>query len=58
MRLFCMRWFHWTVEEFETLSNPSNGETRALVLGESGRYVLDRPFERWGTPGPPGGGLL
>ena len=58
MRLFCMRWFHWTVEEFETLSNPSNGETRALVLGESGRYVLDRPFERWGTPGPPGGGIL
>lgn len=22
MRLFCMRWFHWTVAEFESLSNP------------------------------------
>jgi len=58
MRLFCMRWFHWTVEEFETLSNPSNGETRMLLQGRDGRYSLDRPFERWGTPGPPGGGCL
>ena len=24
MRLFCMRWFHWTVAEFESLSNPGN----------------------------------
>jgi broad specificity phosphatase PhoE len=56
MRLFCMRWFHWTVEEFETLSNPANGETRMLVLGADSRYTLDRPFERWGTPGLPGGG--
>lgn len=22
MRLFCMRWFHWSVAEFECLSNP------------------------------------
>jgi broad specificity phosphatase PhoE len=56
MRLFCMRWFHWTVEEFEALSNPDNAETRALLLQPSGRYVLDRPFDRWRTPGPPGGG--
>ncbi|GAA3294993.1 hypothetical protein GCM10020295_21010 [Streptomyces cinereospinus] len=33
MRLFCMRWFHWTVAEFESLSNPGNGEIRMLVLG-------------------------
>ncbi|AWK11540.1 histidine phosphatase family protein [Streptomyces spongiicola] len=50
MRLFCMRWFHWTVPEFESLSNPGNGETRMLLLGEDGRYTLDRPFERWCTP--------
>ncbi|AWI31379.1 histidine phosphatase family protein [Streptomyces tirandamycinicus] len=50
MRLFCMRWFHWTVPEFESLSNPDNGETRMLLLGEDGRYTLDRPFERWCTP--------
>ncbi|WP_340557232.1 histidine phosphatase family protein [Streptomyces sp. GSL17-111] len=52
MRLFCMRWMHWTVAEFESLSNPDNGETRALVLGPEGRYHLDRPFERWCTPEP------
>jgi broad specificity phosphatase PhoE len=56
MRLFCMRWFHWTVSEFEALSNPDNAETRTLQLAPSGRYALDRPFERWRTPAPPGGG--
>jgi broad specificity phosphatase PhoE len=49
MRLFCMRWFHWTVDEFECLSNPDNGETRMLRLGQDGRYRLDRPFDRWRT---------
>lgn len=52
MRLFCMRWMHWSVAEFESLSNPGNGETRALVLGGDGRYHLDRPFERWCVPEP------
>ena len=47
MRLFCMRWFHWTVDEFECLSNPDNGETRMLLLGANGKYRLDRPFDRW-----------
>ncbi|MFG2298033.1 histidine phosphatase family protein [Streptomyces sp. NPDC048603] len=50
MRLFCMRWFHWSVAEFECLSNPGNGEDRILQLGADGRYRLDRPFERWTTP--------
>jgi broad specificity phosphatase PhoE len=47
MRLFCMRWFHWTVDEFECLSNPGNAETRTLLIGPRGSYRLDRPFERW-----------
>ena len=55
MRLFCMRWFHWTVAEFESLSNPGNGETRTLLLGDDGRYTLDRPFERWCDPRSPYG---
>ncbi|MDK1475965.1 phosphoglycerate mutase family protein [Streptomyces sp. 549] len=54
MRLFCMRWMHWSVAEFESLSNPGNGETRALVLGADGRYHLDRPFEKWCAPEPYG----
>ncbi|WEV24979.1 histidine phosphatase family protein [Streptomyces sp. 71268] len=52
MRLFCMRWFHWSVAEFESLSNPGNAEYRTLLLGDDGRYRLDRPFERWCTPVP------
>lgn len=55
MRLFCMRWFHWSVAEFESLSNPGNGETRALLLGSDGRYRLDRPFEHWCAPQSYGG---
>ncbi|POX49213.1 histidine phosphatase family protein [Streptomyces sp. Ru71] len=54
MRLFCMRWFHWTVAEFESLSNPGNGEVRMLVLGDDGKYTLDRPFDRWRDPEPYG----
>lgn len=50
MRLFCMRWLHWTVAEFESLSNPGNAEARTLELGEDGRYHLDRPFEQWCVP--------
>ncbi|MEU6118172.1 histidine phosphatase family protein [Streptomyces sp. NPDC047117] len=50
MRLFCMRWFHWTVAEFESLSNPHNADHRTLLLGPDGRYRLDRPFEHWCTP--------
>ncbi|MGP3968822.1 histidine phosphatase family protein [Streptomyces sp. 6N223] len=53
MRLFCMRWLHWTVAEFESLSNPGNGEMRELRLGRDGRYHLDRPFGHWHTPERP-----
>ncbi|WP_019547286.1 histidine phosphatase family protein [Streptomyces sulphureus] len=54
MRLFCMRWLHWSVAEFESLSNPDNGEARSLLLERDGRYHLDRPFEKWRTPRPYG----
>ncbi|MCZ9339745.1 histidine phosphatase family protein, partial [Streptomyces sp. TRM76130] len=50
----CMRWFHWTVAEFESLSNPGNGEIRMLVLDDDGKYRLDRPFRRWRDPEPYG----
>lgn len=47
MRLFCMRWFHWSVEYFESLNNPGNAELRTLVLNEQGKYDLDTPFSQW-----------
>jgi len=49
MRLFCMRWFHWSVKYFETLRNPANAETRVLLRQPDYRYKLDRPFEHWTT---------
>ena len=47
MRLFCMKWFHWSVRFFETLRNPGNAETRVLLRQPDFRYKLDRPFEHW-----------
>jgi len=47
MRLFCMRWFHWSVRFFESLSNPGNAETRELLRQPDYRYKLDQPFEQW-----------
>ena len=52
MRLFCMRWFHWSVEFFESLSNPGNAETRVLIRQPDYRYKLDRPFEQWNSYQP------
>jgi broad specificity phosphatase PhoE len=47
MRLFCMRWFHWSVEYFESLNNPDNAEVRMLVRNGEGKYDLDAPFTQW-----------
>ncbi|MFC6156803.1 histidine phosphatase family protein [Kribbella jiaozuonensis] len=52
MRLFCTRWFHWSVRFFESLRNPGNAETRVLLRQPDFRYKLDRPFEQW-TPYEP-----
>lgn len=51
MRLFCMRWFHWSVEYFESLNNPDNAETRTLVR-DGERYVLDTAFAQWTAASP------
>jgi broad specificity phosphatase PhoE len=47
MRLFCMRWFHWSVEYFESLNNPDNAEIRTLLRTRQGKYELDKPFSQW-----------
>ncbi len=39
-RLFIMRFFHHTVEEFETWGNPKNGELYVMELQENGKYKL------------------
>ena len=49
MRLFCMRWFHWSVEYFESLDNPENAQPVVLVRQPDLRYRLERPFTQWNT---------
>lgn len=51
MRLFCMRWFHWSVEYFESLNNPENAEVRTLIRAGQ-QYILDTNFAQW-TPADP-----
>lgn len=47
VRLFLMRWFHWTVEEFETLRNPKNAEIIIMEQDElTGKYKLVTELKR------------
>lgn len=52
MRLFCMRWFHWSVRYFESLENPANGQAVVLARQPDYRYKLERPFPQWDTVTP------
>jgi len=40
LRLFLMRWLHWTVEEFEILRNPRNCQVVVMQQNAKGRYEL------------------
>ncbi len=46
LRVFLMRWFHLTVEEFETIRNPKNCQIFKMSLGDSGRYNLETNLEK------------
>lgn len=39
-RVFLMKWFKWTVEQFEYLNNLGNCEFRVIQLGLGGEYSL------------------
>ncbi|PKA54921.1 hypothetical protein AXF42_Ash000757 [Apostasia shenzhenica] len=39
-RVFLMKWFKWSVEQFERLNNLGNCEFRVMQLGPSGDYSL------------------
>lgn len=39
-RVFLMKWFKWTVDQFDGLNNPDNCEHRVLELGSGGEYSL------------------
>lgn len=44
MRLFLMRWFHSSVEEFESWGNPLNGSFYLLERGDGEKYNLVTPL--------------
>jgi len=47
IRLFLMRWFHWTVEEFEALRNPRNCQYYVLDKMPSDKYQLITEMARY-----------
>lgn len=52
-RVFLMKWFKWTVEQFELLNNLGNCEIRVMELGHGGEYSLaihhsDEELQEWG----------
>ena len=55
LRLFLMRWFPWSVEEFEILRNPRNGQVVVMDRLPNGKYQLVSELERrgdcWGLNG-------
>ncbi|ALG06433.1 histidine phosphatase family protein [Kibdelosporangium phytohabitans] len=52
MRLLCRRVFSWSIDLFESLSNPNQVDPRILTLSH-GMWTLDRPFPQW-RPSPDG----
>lgn len=46
LRLFLMRWFHWTVEEFENLRNPRNCQVIVMQKNANDRYELISELEK------------
>lgn len=50
MRLFLMRWFHLTVEEFESIRNPKNCEFFLLERNNKGKYELKTPYKTYEAP--------
>ncbi len=46
LRLFLMRWLHWSVEEFESVANPENCEIVIMEKQENRRYKLVSELKR------------
>lgn len=48
LRVFLMKWFRWTYEEFESMTNVPNGSIVVMELDETlGRYVLRTTLPKW-----------
>lgn len=53
MRVFVMRWFHMTVEDFEVLRNPANCKSFTLLKQANDKYKLSQPLEQYDAPDHP-----
>jgi len=52
-RVFLMKWFKWTTQQFELLNNPQNCHIRVMQLGSGGEYSLavhhsKEELDEWG----------
>ena len=45
LRIFLMRWFHWSVEHFERVRNPENAKVVVMERGADGHYTLVTPLQ-------------
>ncbi|KAL6006761.1 hypothetical protein ACLOJK_032256 [Asimina triloba] len=45
LRVFLMRWYKWTVDQFEGLTNFSNGGTMVMEIGTGGRLEIKNALE-------------
>ena len=50
IRLFLMRFFHLTVEEFEQMLSPANCDLVVLSLQENGKYMLEYDIKKTDKP--------
>ncbi len=51
IRLFLMRWYHQSVEEFESLQTPDNCEYIVMELQSNGKYAVLNPLSKYVPPG-------
>lgn len=50
MRVFLMRWFHWSVEEYDALRNPPNGGIVVMRKGGLESYYLETRLRKRALP--------
>lgn len=49
-RVFLMKWFRWTYEEFESFTNVPNGSLMVMELDEKlNKYILRTVLPKWST---------
>ena len=46
IRLFLMRWYHWTIEEFDSYANLHNGECIIMEKRADAKYHLVTPLRK------------